>query len=133
MPTFQPLRLAALGAVIGMSAIVPSPAALAAPVPTVTQLTAIEPDIPPHPLTTYTITVRTLVPEAGVPTGEVELVDGNTVLGTAQLTDTGGVAAASISLPRPSTPRPLLGRYLGDGTYAPCMSLPALVLPVPGR
>lgn len=124
MPAFKPLRLAALCAVVGMSAVFQSHVALAAPVPTVTQLTAIALDIPPHPLATYTITVRTLAPEAGVPTGEVELVDGSTVLGTATLTDTGGVAAASVSVPRDVAAHPLLARYAGNEMYAPSLSLP---------
>jgi hypothetical protein len=75
---------------------------------------------------TFTVTVNPVAPGAGVPTGTVTILDGTTVLGTAQL-DANGQAVFTFALD--SGAHSLTVSYGGDGNFQPTISDP-LDLPI---
>jgi hypothetical protein len=75
---------------------------------------------------TFTVTVSPVAPAAGVPTGTVTILDGTTVLGTAQLDENG---QAVFSFAFDAGDYSLTVSYDGDNNFQPGISDP-LDLPV---
>jgi hypothetical protein len=75
---------------------------------------------------TFTVTVSPVAPGAGVPTGTVTILDGTTVLATAQL-DTNGQAMFTFAFA--AGDHSLTVSYGGDDNFQPGLSDP-LDLPV---
>ena len=91
--------------------------------PTVTTLAALPNDSTSNEQVTLTAVVTVPLPGAGTPTGTVQFIDttGNNVLGTAPLTNVGGVLSATLSttqLNQAGAPRLLTATYSGDADFA---------------
>ena len=79
----------------------------------------------PQAVGQQTVLVAAVLPIAGTgePTGTVQFVDGNTVIGTAPVTDGFAIFTTTTLAPGPH----LIGaRYLGDGTFTPSTAPPTV-------
>lgn len=97
----------------------PSPPATPTPaVVTVTSLTGTVNPFSRIPTVTFTATV-TAESGSALPTGMVEILDGNTVLGTAQIEDIGGVAEVIFTVEFPAAPGVfnISIDYLGNSSF----------------
>ena len=82
---------------------------------------------------TFTATVDSVLPNAGVPTGTVEFFAGPLSTGKATLANTNGSATASITVQMHPVWYPVIARYYGDGTFAFGVSVPPLTQQVLGQ
>jgi hypothetical protein len=113
--------------------VVPARIQAAALIPTMTMLASLQNPAPAEESVTFTASVKALELGAGVPTGTVEFFAGPISLGTASLTDSGGVGTASLSVQLAPGLHPILVHYHGDGSFAVSISVPPLPQRVMGQ